>query len=286
MTKKFKNYKKESPNWTLNPSYLNKVIYDNKYYLYIDESGNYNNSHLSKIRDHMNDPESAFLDNIDEAFSLTGILIKGDELKKVNERFISLKRKTFGSEFMNDGRAIVIHRTDFGKKIPFKKINSFDKKKFELEIEKIFGEIDFKVFSVCNNKLVAYCVDKLNLEDQRTDHKIYEKAIEELLIQVAGYLNPISKKFVCIFESVNRKHDIKIHNHFVANRHRKYYGSVKNLMFSSKSTNNEAVVGLEIADYFSMVSFRWTLSRDYLRVTKKFNNFPNHYGNGMKIYGK
>jgi hypothetical protein len=277
-----KKRKKKNNKWKEKPKYLKNVKYDNNYYLYVDESGNHDNKHLKRIVTHMNENSDRYLDNVDEVFSLTGILIKGTELKKLDTQVRNLKRKWFGDTHIK-GKEIIIHRRSFGRNRPFLIGDKFNKKQFELEYEEIIKSINFKCFSVCSNKLISYCNGDLECDNRCTDHKIYLNSLDHLMKKINEHLviNKKKTKIVTIFESINEKNDEKVHKFLRENT--LAFPFLKSVYFSPKAIKNKAVVGLELADYYSLGVFRWGLCRDYHRINIKFNNYPMHYGNGVSM---
>lgn len=206
----------------------------NKYYLFIDESGDHN------------------LKNYDPTFpvfTLCGLLISKDHLKALSKQFLDLKLKIFGTT------EIILHSVDIRKQRKAFKILKDDNIRKELleGIEKILGQKDF--YKIVSCTILKKELQEFNIRGENED--VYGLCLSYLIERSIFYIdneNPEGNGVInIIVERRGKKEDRKLLSYYNGLRNRgtkwikptRFQDRITGFSFQHKSDN---IIGLQAVD--------------------------------------
>lgn len=189
------------------------------------------------------------LNNRDVLFTLTGIMIKKEDINLISEKILCLKKKFWEHGQFKDKR-VVFHSRDIRKKVGPYNPNIINYNVFIDELYDLILDIPFQCASATINK-------KLHQKKYIYPYPVYQLSMEFLLERFNYNMNNNNNKSIILLESRGKKEDQELLNFLVKLLEEgNAYTSFKNILgiyFNKKRTNcqKKSYWTLEIADLIS-----------------------------------
>lgn len=251
------------------------------YIMALDESGTSEVKSIKKnLQKNINDPVW---------FVLSGIIFDLKTMKETKQKIIAFKKKYWPDNGEYCGRRVVLHSTEMRHRsnaFSNKKIRNYDV--FLDELCQIICDSSFRVISVGINKTA-------HIEQYRDPYPVYEYA---LVLILERYLFNIKngEKGTLLFESRNGGADkqllesakltFKNGTRYVRGIN---FEKIKGIYFNPKRTKDSKLsyFMLEFADLAAYSIYRKLTYDDESKIfkcmEKKFVDYPNYNGHGLKI---
>lgn len=251
------------------------------YIMALDESGTSEVKSIKKnLQKNINDPVW---------FVLSGIIFDLKTMKETKQKIIAFKKKYWPDKGEYCGRRVVLHSTEMRHRsnaFSNKKIRNYDV--FLDELCQIICDSSFRVISVGINKTA-------HIEQYRDPYPVYEYA---LVLILERYLFNIKneEKGTLLFESRNGGADkqllesakltFKNGTRYVRGIN---FEKIKGIYFNPKRTKDSKLsyFMLEFADLAAYSIYRKLTYDDESKIfkcmEKKFVDYPNYSGHGLKI---
>lgn len=261
-------------NWKSSPTCFEHFDGEYDYMLFIDETGvptltNYNQNN--------------------RWFSMTGILIAGNDGEKIISDMMDIKYKHWENAMFNEQR-VVFHSRDYRKKIGAFNPKVVNYPLMSMELLQFIENANFTIFSSG--------IDKDFLTRKYWNpYPVYWFSLVFLIERYAIYLENHNKIGIIVLEARGRKEDSDLLKTIVPQIERgtKFVSDgicsrIKGVYFNNKRTSNQqqSYPYLEIAD---MVGYelhnkicKGSKSDFYRKIESKIYNHPNIEGYGLKIF--
>lgn len=223
-------------------------------------------------------------------FVLSGVIFDLKTMEDTKKKIIAFKKKYWPDNGEYCGKRVVLHSTEMrhrSQAFSYKKIKDYDA--FLDELCQIICDSHIKIISVCINKTA-------HVETYNRPYPVYEYALALILERYSFYIKG-KEKGTLLFESRNggadkqllksAKNTLKNGTHYV--KESSFEQIDNKIHFNPKRTKDSKLsyFMLEFADLAAYSIYRkLTLnieSKIYSCMKRKFIDYPNYYGHGLKI---
>lgn len=265
-----------SNDWKHNPTCFEQFNGELDYMLFIDETGvptlkNYNQNN--------------------RWFSMTGILIAGEDGENIISDMMAIKDKHWENAMFNEQR-VVFHSRDYRKKIGAFNPKIIDYPLVRMELLQFMESANFTIFSSGIDK------DFL-IQKYKNPYPAYWFSLVFLIERYAIYLEHHNKTGIIVLEARGKKEDMDLLRTIVPKIERgtEYVSDsicsrIKGVYFNNKRTANkkQSYPYLEMAD---MIGYelhnkicKGIESDFYRKIESKIYHYPKIAGYGLKIFDK
>ena len=289
--------------WKTKPIEIKEITNKTDYIFVVDENGSFGNF-KSLVQKYHNGYR---LSESEKYFTLTGILISYDEYLNWKNKIDIIKNKYWeNGTWFNKKRKrmekIHFHSSDtFSRnpKAPFN-ISEESLNSLIIDITDAIKTTSFKIIS--SNINIENLVEKY-----RKPYDPYTISIEFVMERLILKLNKLMATTIIIFESRrcddNKRGDNKVHRKAVEfySTGNAMYGkmdifklrSIKGIYFNPKLNSDNPLESYELIELVDLVtypiykSFKSSFEserKDYKIIENKFDDYPNHFGHGLKIF--
>lgn len=260
--------------WKASPTCLEQFTSEYDYMLFIDETGtpiikNYNQNN--------------------RWFSMTGVLIAGEEGENIISDMMTIKHKYWENAMFNEQR-VVFHSRDYRKKIGAFNPRIVDYQKMSTELLQFIERTNFTIFSSAIDK-------NFLIERYATPYPVYWFSLVFLIERFAKYLEKQGKTGIIVLESRGKKEDMNLLQTIIpkielgttfVNEHT--CSRIRGVYFNKKRTANkkQSYPYLELADIVGYELHnkicKGIESDLYKKIEPKIYNYPYIAGFGLKIF--
>lgn len=275
--------------WRNRPTHKENWPEDVDYMMFIDESGD---SNLSPILKKIQNNKPIKME--EKYFTITGIVIKKENLPKMREDILNLKKKYWDDgkhKYGNIERRVCFHSYEIRKRKNAFNPNIMDYNSFISELSETIDGIPFIVFSSTID-LEAHCNKYISPAHP------YNLCLNFILERLVKYfLN--DKKAAIMIESRDKRKDKELLD-FIKRKiecgtsyvDKSYFKKIKGVYFNPKwcksSMEQKSFYGLEIADLVSYPIYKYCRDhkkdKAYQSIENKIYGFPYYSGKGVKIF--
>lgn len=280
--------------WRNRPKFIDYCPNNIDYIMFIDENGD---SNLKYVKKSILNNQSLDENNI--YFTVTGVIIKSEDLKVIKDKIMEIKCKYWDNGYYKyDGihkKRVCFHSREIRReKKPFSK-NIINIKDFIQDLSNFLDYVPCNIISSTINKEKHYRSYYDNSEHP------YNLSLNFVLERFVKYYLNDNETAIIILECRGKKEDREILN-FIKNTidfgttyvSAKYFKKIKGVYFNSKwqesSNCLKSYFGLEIADLYSYPIHKYCRTgikdKPFKILEKKLYKYPDYIGCGLKMFPK
>lgn len=276
----------------VSPKQLDFFPEDSDYVIFLDENGDSNMKWIINNFDENAEPPKDY-----SSFCLTGILMKKEAFYHASNTLTELKKKYWKDGLYkyseSDMERVCFHSREIRRRTDAFSNNVIDFDAFIADLSVALESLDMTVYSVFINKYYHYYYYREKAKP------VYSLAVEFILERILNQSTG-NNCFTVMLEAraSGKKEDVDVLNdirsikmkgtYYVSSR---MFKQIKYVSFNPKRPRENlkvSYVGLEIADLCSYPIYNYCkgnrTGRDFKMIEKKFGNYPNYKGIGLKIF--
>ncbi|GFN35837.1 DUF3800 domain-containing protein [Tepidimicrobium xylanilyticum] len=278
--------------WRNRPKYIDYCPDDVDYIMFIDENGDPSLKYIKKCIE-----KNQTIDKSSIYFTVTGVIIKKDNLKEIKDRIMEIKYNYWEDgryKYNNTYKRICFHSREIRRREKPFSDDIINRKEFLNELSNFLDYVPCKIISSTINK------EKHFKTYDNPDHP-YNLSLNFVLERFVKFYLRSWETALIILEARGKDDDRRILEHIknVIDFGTRYVSSddfkkIKGVYFNDKwqpdSNGEKSYFGLEIADLYSYPIHKYCRTRQkdmaFEVLEKKLYRYPYYDGCGLKIFPK